>query len=176
MLRLIVPLLALCLFFATAIPGQAQAEKAPSINAQLVAYYGSAQNYRKVRRDVLKWHKTTTNGCVAFASTALRQIGYEVPIAAKRDGWAVSRITFAFSDYLEEAGWTRIATFEKLVPGDLAFTTGYPDHVFVFHSWANTQRHIARVLDNKGYLKRRLLSTKNRGDISGFAYGLRAPR
>ena len=153
----------------------AHAESAPLVGEQLISYYANAKNYRKVKRDVLDWHKTTTNGCVAFASTALRHVGYEVPIAAKRDGWGVSRITFAFSDFLKEAGWRRIDSAEDLIPGDLAFTTGYPDHVFVFHSWASARRFVARVLDNKGHLKRRAMFPNKATDISAFSYALRAP-
>lgn len=147
----------------------------PGINARLVSYYSEARNYRRVRRDVLDWHKTTRNGCVAFASTALRHIGFDIPVRGKRDGWGVSRITFAFSDFLEEAGWTRIDNAADIAPGDLAFTTGYPDHVFVFHSWSNRRHRVARILDNKGYLARRAFTPAAGSSNSAFAYALRAP-
>jgi hypothetical protein len=175
MLHRTIALLALVMPIAIAAPRATAGNEEPSLSAQLLSYYGNAGNYRKVKRDVLDWHKTTTNGCVAFASTALRHVGYQIPIAGKRDGWGISRITFAFSAYLEEAGWSKVDKIEELVPGDLAFTTGYPDHVFVFHSWANNRRRVARVLDNQGYLTRRPLSPTRPSRVSAFAYALRAP-
>jgi hypothetical protein len=152
-----------------------EADRSQSVNAQLIDYYSKANNYRRVKREVLAWHKTTKNGCVAFASTALRHIGIDVPLRGKRDGWGVSRITFAFSGYLEEAGWTRNDSANELEPGDLVFTTGYPDHVFVFHSWRDARRQLARVLDNKGYLLNRPMFPDTQHQLSAFAYALRAP-
>lgn len=146
-----------------------------SVNARLISYYAKPGNYRRVKRDVLSWHKTTTNGCVAFASTALRHVGFDIPVDAKRDGWGISRITFAFSDFLEEKGWIRVERYDDLRPGDLAFSTGYPDHVFVFHSWSDVGHRVARVLDNRGFLSRRELSPREDSDTAPFAYALRAP-
>ncbi|MBT8496526.1 MAG: hypothetical protein KJO07_25990 [Deltaproteobacteria bacterium] len=164
-------LLALCL--ATY---PAAAESTPSVNAELIAYYGKSRSYRRVRRDVLSWHKTTRNGCVAFVSTALRHIGYDIPQRGKLDGWGVSRITFAFSAHLENAGWTRSNDVAGLRPGDIVFTQGYPDHVFVFHSWASERRRIARVIDNKGLRIRRAMVPAPDSDTAAFAYVLRAPQ
>ena len=164
----------LLLSFSTSPALAKEVSSSQSVNAQLIDYYSKATNYTRVRRDVLKWHKTTRNGCVAFASTALRHIGFEIPVHGKREGWGVSRITFAFSDFLEEAGWTRIDTAENIVPGDMVFTTGFPDHVFVFHSWSNLRRRVARVLDNKGHLTRRAFTPAEGSEIAPFSYALRA--
>jgi hypothetical protein len=146
-----------------------------ALGERLVSFYGKKHNYRSVKREVLKWHGTTRNGCVAFVSTALRRIGYGVPQDDLRDGYGISRITFSFSDYLEEQGWKRIKSPRGIQPGDLVFTTGFPDHVFVFHSWRNKRRLIARVIDNQGFLTRRHMRPPSSSKHAAFAYALRAP-
>jgi hypothetical protein len=158
-----------------AIPMSSWADSRVSVNERLVEYYSKPVNYRRVRRDVLSWHKTTRNGCVAFVSTALRHIGYAVPLDGKRSGFGVSRITFAFSAYLRELGWKRITSTVELLPGDIVFTTGYPDHVFVFHSWSHQRRGLARVIDNQGHLKKRSLNPSAGSDTAAFSYALRLP-
>ncbi len=143
---------------------------------RLVDYYGTRAGYERVRRDVLAWHKTTRNGCAAFASTALRHIGVAVPRDQKIDGWGISRITFALSAYLEkELGWRRVRDARLLRPGDLVFTTGYPDHVFVFRRWRDRARGVASVLDNRTFAGDRPLFPAAGSDVSGFAYALRPP-
>ena len=145
------------------------------VGAELAAYAGSKKQYRAIRKDVLAWHKTSKNGCVAYASTALRHIGVNIPLRGVRDGWGVSRITFAFSDHLEkELSWTRVA-MTALRPGDLVFTTGAPDHVFIFHSWASERRRVARAIDNQGHKHRRPLKPGTSSRLAAFAYALRAP-
>lgn len=159
----------------TALADNRSGSRTKNVNVKLVKYYSSPSNYKRVKREVLDWHKTTRNGCVAFVSTALRHVGFDIPERGKRNGWGVSRVTFAFSDFLEEAGWIRINDAKNIAPGDLAFTTGYPDHVFVFHSWSNSRRRVARILDNKGYLTRRAFTPGKGSNNSAFAYALRAP-
>ena len=151
-------------------------------NAKLIAYYKRAANYRAVKKDVLDWHKTTQNGCVAFASTALRHIGVDVPEDETIDGSGVSRITLAFSRWLEEhLGWRRVDAMADLRAGDVVFTAddpccdGYPAHVFVFHSWKDRKASVARVIDNQGFTHARPLVVDEGDDISPFAYALRAP-
>jgi len=150
--------------------------RADGITDQLDDYISSKKNYNQVKRDVLEWHGTTRNGCVAFVSTALRNIGVDIPLRGKRDGWGVSRITFALRDYLQqEHGWTKMTDVAELVPGDIVFTDGYPDHVFVFHSWRNERKLIALVTDNQGFAIRRPMQPKAGSEIAGFAYALRPP-
>lgn len=145
------------------------------LGERLIEYYQAPHHYRAVKRDVLRWHKTTRNGCVAFASTALRHIGFAIPEKGKRDGWGVSRITFSFSAYLLEAGWTKLDDAKVLKPGDIVFTSGYPDHVFVFHSWSKKGKQLAKVIDNKGLLTKRRMVPVRGSHHSPFAYALRGP-
>lgn len=136
---------------------------------------------RAIRADVLRWHHTMTNGCVAYASTALRHAGVDIPEDGHLDGDGVSRLTRGFVRFLEDGlGWRRVTDAATLAPGDLVFTTdapccpGYPAHVFVFLGWRDRRHQIARIADNTGYRKARPLAAS--GDRDGFAFALRAPR
>jgi hypothetical protein len=153
----------------------------PAAADPLAAHLASAAHDRAVRRDVLRWHHTMTNGCVAYASTALRHTGVAIDEHGILDGDGISRLTRGFSRHLEDVlGWRRVDDADALRPGDLVFTRdvaccpGYPAHVFVFHGWIDRRRHVARISDNTGYRKRRPLFPRG-GHLDPFAYALRAP-
>jgi len=152
------------------------------LTALMHHYYGSRTGYAEVTRDVLKWHKTALNGCVAFASTALRHVGVAIPVDGKIDGQGVSRITRAFSRYLsEELGWTRTEDLDALRPGDVVFSTdapccpGYPNHVVMFDGWSHRDRAIALVVDNQGFRIARPMIQADGSDVDGFGYALQPP-
>jgi hypothetical protein len=153
----------------------------PDITTRLHRYYATSAGYWKVHRDVMGWHKTTENGCVAFASTALRHIGVDIPMTLKKDGYGVSRITGAFAAYLsEDLRWTRIDDPSKLRPGDIVFTTPrcehcYPQHVMVFAGWARADRSVGRFIDNQGFGIARAMKETPGSRYSGFGYALRPP-
>lgn len=147
----------------------------------LAAHLASKAHDRAVRKDVLRWHRTMSNGCVAYASTALRHIGVAIGERDKLDGDGISRLTRGFSRYLQDTlGWTRVDDPAALRAGDLVFTTdapccpGYPAHVYVFHGWIDRRGKIARISDNTGHRKSRPLFPR-RADLDPFAYALRAP-
>jgi hypothetical protein len=167
------------LILALAAPSTAEARRIP-VGTRLHRYLSRVENDRAVRREVIAWHRTMRNGCVAFASTALRRVGVSVPERGVRDGEGVSRITRAFSDFLEvELGWQRVARASELEVGDLVFTTdaaccpGYPAHVFVFQGWRSLARRIALATDNQGRRRPRPLAGTE--GIDRFAYALRGP-
>lgn len=158
----------------------AHAERTRTTGDELARYVGSAAHDRAVRREVKRWHHTMTNGCVAYASTALRHVGVDIDEKGKLDGDGISRLTRGFSRHLEQhLGWTRITDAKALRPGDLVFTVDvipeYPAHVFVFHGWVDKRRAIARISDNTGHKKSRPLFPGPDSDIDPFAYALRAP-
>lgn len=160
--------------------GAAHAEHARTAGDELARYVGSASNDRSVRREVKRWHHTMTNGCVAYASTALRHVGVDIDEKGKLDGDGISRLTRGFSRHLEQhLGWTRVTDAKALRPGDLVFTVDvipeYPAHVFVFHGWIDKRRAIARISDNTGHKKSRPLFPARDSEIDPFAYALRAP-
>lgn len=145
----------------------------------LAAHLRARAHDRAIRADVLRWHHTMRNGCVAYASTALRHVGIDVPERGVLDGDGVSRLTRGFVRYLEgELRWQRVVDPTALAPGDLVFTTDvipeYPAHVFVFLGWRSRRHQVALIADNTGYRKPRPLAAG--GDRDGFAFALRAPR
>ena len=149
-----------------------------ALPARLLEHYGSKAGYRAVKADVMSWFGTTKNGCVAFLSSALRQIGVEVPRDGIYDGERVSLLTRPLSVYLErELGFRRIDSASALRPGDIAFTENpeYPWHVYVFHSWKDQKRFIANVIDNQGATHPRHLFSAGSHNWTPFAYALRAP-
>jgi hypothetical protein len=166
-------LLAIALVAAPVAPAAAGQD-----NADLLAYYARRKNWKKVKREVLSWHKTTRNACVAFLSTALRHVGLDVPRDAEVDGEKVSRLTLPLSRWLEERlGWERVVDVDALAPGDVVFTENaeYPWHVYVFHSWRDEEARIARVIDNQGFLTARDVLGHGPGNFTPFAYALRSP-
>jgi cell wall-associated NlpC family hydrolase len=158
------------------VPAAARAESDTA--ARLVEWYGTKKHYRQVRREVLGWHKTTKNACVAFVSTALRRIGVDVPLDAEVDGEKVSRLTRPLSLWLEDRlGWQRIDDVADLAPGDVVFTehAEYPWHVYVFVAWKDAGDHVAVTLDNQGFRRARDVLGHGDGNFTPFAYALRAP-
>ena len=94
---------------------------APSTSAALASHLASRAHDRAIRADVLGWHHTMTNGCVAYASTALRHVGVAIGEREVLDGDGVSRLTRGFVRYLEDTlGFTRLTDPRALAPGDLA--------------------------------------------------------
>lgn len=162
------------------IVGLARASAAAPASTTLAEHLRARAHDRAIRADVLGWHHTMANGCVAYASTALRHVGVAVPERGIIDGDGVSRLTRGFVRFLEgDLGWRRVTDPRALRPGDLLFTTdvaccpGYPAHVFVFLGWHDRRRRIARIADNTGYRKARPLAAGRGRD--GFAFALRSP-
>lgn len=151
------------------------------VAGKLLSFYSNPTNYKSVYSQVMSWFGTTQNGCVAFISTALRNVGVPVPKALNGKGYNISTWTAALSEYLEQnLGWRRVSNLRDLAPGDVAFTLdldgsrGIPAHVFMFVGWIDDTSSLARVIDNQGFLHTRdLLGYK--GNFTPFQYALRPP-
>jgi len=148
-------------------------------SGKLYAYYTQPSNYRSVHKQVMDWFGTTHNACVAFISTAMRNVGLPVPRALNSKGYNISTWTAAFSDWLENTvGWQRITRLGDLTAGDVVFTLdidgsrGIPAHVFVFAEWIDEKSTRARVIDNQGFLHVRDLMG-SQGNFTPFQYALR---
>jgi hypothetical protein len=165
-----------------AAPAFAEDKAEPDLPAKLHRYYGNWPGYQKVHNDVIGWHKTAKEGCVAFASTALRHVGIAIPFDVYKDGRSVSRITGAFSRYLsEDLKWTRFDKVDDLRPGDIVFTTdhpccpGYPAHVMMFDGWVKGHS-VARFIDNQGFrVERPIVAQPSLPQYDGFGYFMRPP-
>jgi hypothetical protein len=145
-------------------------------------FYTDANNYWYIHRKVMAWFGSTNNACVAFASTALRELGVDVPQNGIWNGERLSLLTKPFSSYLQnKLGWKRIWDSRSLLPGDLVFTVdernspGYPAHVFMHAGYADSQRSVSWAVDNQGFTHERALGGDPKKDYSAFAYALRSP-
>lgn len=148
----------------------------------LADFYTNEGNYKQVYRNVMSWFGTTSNGCVAFASTALRFLAVNVPQNGLWNGERLSLLTKPFAAYLQDKlGWTRINQAKELRPGDLVFTVdepkapGYPAHVFMHAGYEDKARLISLAVDNQGFTHPRALAGDVKKDYSPFAYALRSP-
>lgn len=136
----------------------------------------ASAGYRAVIRDLLGWHHTRHNGCAAFVASALGQVGHPVPDRAVDGPWSnPARVTFSLDRHLADQGWTRIDDPAALRAGDVVFTTGAPDHVMLFHGWADARAQVARVSDNQRHRYRRPLQPPPGSALAGFGFARRAP-
>jgi hypothetical protein len=152
---------------------------------RLLATYGTQSGYNKIEGNVLDWYGEKREGCVAFASSALRSIGEPVPLAELKGDDAISIVTKPFVDFLTDTlGYQRIENLDNAQPGDIGVTVedkrapGYPTHVYVFAQWESKADKIARVIDNQGFRHLRPMgrSTDPRFvDKDPTAYFLRPP-
>jgi hypothetical protein len=93
------------------------------------------------------------NTCVAFASTALRRLGIDVPT----DPLETSLVTTPFKNWLEDnVKLSSINNANSLKPGDICFSKddpdwpGYPAHVYFFIEYNPEDTGAAYVVDNQG--------------------------
>ncbi|MEY3902736.1 MAG: hypothetical protein RL189_2042 [Pseudomonadota bacterium] len=149
---------------------------------ELSDFYSNESNYRQIYKNVMSWFGGTSNGCVAFASTALRFLGVNVPQNGLWNGERLSLLTKPFSAYLQDKlGWVRITQSKELRAGDLVFTVdepkapGYPAHVFMHAGYEDAARLISLAVDNQGFTHPRALAGDVKKDYSAFAYALRSP-
>ena len=156
--------------------------RADDLPTRLADRYGSAAGYRTIKRAALAWHHTTRNACVAFVSTALRDVGIAVPRPGPDGTEAISRLTKPFVDYLEhDLGWIRVTDVGDLRRGDLLFTTdapccpGYPSHVVVMLGWRDQAKGLASVVDNGGRDRVQQQAGDEARDLDPFAFALRPP-
>lgn len=111
------------------------------------------------------------NACAAFATTALRSYGVDIPYIE----WATT-----VADTLASMGWQRVSDYGKLLPGDLVFTRdaqtdvdGQATHVWVFTGYApgySSSIEAGFAIDNQGNLYHRALNNPANADSFWFAY------
>lgn len=150
-------------------------------NKKTLEYYEVKANYDRVAANVFQWFGTRTNACVAFMSTALRQVGFPIPQSFKIDGFYASLWTTAFSKFLQNKGWVRINSHTDLQPGDIVFTVPGEDdpaktplHTYLFHSWKDRADNQGWVIDNQGFTHERAIFSYGDFNFSPFDYALRS--
>lgn len=114
-----------------------------------------SDEYWAILRDAEYLRRGVDNTCVAFASTALRRLGIDVPTNPVE----ISLVTTPFKEWLEEQEGLvldRIDNLNHLQPGDLCFSKddpnwpGYPAHVYFFIRYYPGDDGKSYVVDNQG--------------------------
>jgi peptidoglycan hydrolase-like protein with peptidoglycan-binding domain len=153
-----------------------------AVNKKLVKFYSTAAGYKKVFDQVVHgWFGTTHNACVAFVTTALKDVGVKFP--ANGGKWGnVRTFTTDMSRYLQQhEHWKKISSGGALKPGDVVLTQpepglSFPAHTYMFKGWADKAHSVALVVDNQGFTHKRNINAGGGGfNFTPFAYALRAP-
>lgn len=147
-----------------------------SWNIKIARYYSVKSNYQKVSDDVKSWYPAhTSNGCVAFMSTAMRHVGIDVPKGRQLAGGDISLWVPGFTKYLErEKQWLKISKADQLQPGDVVITNNQ-DHTFMFQHWTDISKGKAMSIDNRGFSHDRLLLGDPTGNFTPFGWAWRSP-
>lgn len=146
----------------------------------MAAYYANPANYRAIRAEVLAWHHTLRNSCVAFTATALWRTGAPLGPETQHQGLAASRLLVPFAAWLRATYDTEEVGMANLRAGDIVFAGAVGAvtklrHVYVFIAWRDRRRRLARVVDNQGRLYVRPVLGDRRA-YSPFAFALRLMR
>ncbi len=152
-------------------------------NQRLLDFYTKKANYDRVYKEVLSFYPNgRSNGCVAFLSSALRLTNTFVPKDKVINGYNVSLVTIAFSDYLSKTlNWKVIKDVNLLLPGDVVMTIppkeypGIPAHTYMFQNWKDRKNGIGIVVDNQAFSHERNIFGSGTYNFTPFWYALRAP-
>lgn len=151
--------------------------KQKSINQKLLEYCTDKDNYFNVANEVLKFYPDgTSNGCAAYCSQFLRDIGVPVPIKLNADGWNISLIAQSLAEWLLENGWQKIAV-KNIMPGDVCVTNddpqypGFAAHIFIVTTPVDNTGFALAVDNNSLNYKRNITAL---GPKTPTRYALRA--
>ncbi|MEI8026875.1 MAG: hypothetical protein WCI18_11055 [Pseudomonadota bacterium] len=152
-------------------------------NQRLLDFYTKKPNYDRVYKEVLSFYPDgRSNGCVAFLSSALRLTQTFVPRDKVINGYNVSLVTIAFSDYLSKTlKWRVIKDVNLLLPGDVVMTVpppeypGIPAHTYMFQNWKDRKNGIGIVVDNQAFSHERNIFGSGTYNFTPFWYALRSP-
>jgi hypothetical protein len=152
-------------------------------NLRLLNFYTKKPNYDQVYKEVLSFYPAgRSNGCVAFLSSALRLTQTFIPRDKTINGYNVSLVTIAFSDYLSKTlNWKIIKDVNLLLPGDVVMTLppkeypGIPAHTYMFQSWKDRKKGIGMVVDNQDFSHERNIFGSGTYNFTPFWYALRSP-
>lgn len=125
---------------------------------------------------------SSENTCVYFLSEVLRRNNLKVPVEISNTQQIIS--------LLKEKGFKKYSNYEKLMPGDICFTTndngnknGFPTHTYIFMKWVNKGNYdYAYICDNQAkdykgkvyHIRNINVVTKSNGfDKDAFAFFMR---
>ncbi|URZ16947.1 Ig-like domain-containing protein [Clostridium felsineum] len=119
-----------------------------TINYKASEYLRYSSNIQSTNQTAIQLHGgINENNCVYFSSTALRAVGYSVPLSMCNTG--------QYTNFLLSKGWTKQTNKDLLTPGSVCFTVNdgldYPTHTYMFLDWVNPDDHtMAYIADNQG--------------------------
>jgi len=118
-----------------------------NVASKIVSFLNVQSNLDTAENQALQLHGgVTSNNCVYFSSSVLRDIGISVPISMCN--------TQQYVPFITSQGWTKDYNVNDLYPGNICFTvsdgTGYSTHTYIFMGWVNPFDHtLAYVADNQ---------------------------
>lgn len=118
-----------------------------NIASTIVSFLNLQSNIDIAEGQALSLHDgVSSNNCVYFSSSVLRDIGINVPAGMAN--------TQHYVPYVAALGFTKDYNVNDLYPGNICFTvsdgTNYPTHTFIFMGWVNPFDHtLAYVADNQ---------------------------
>lgn len=150
------------------------------VNQKLLKFYSTDAGYKQVYIDVMSWYGTTSNGCAAFVSSALRAVGVAVPHGNGTNGYDVSLVAQSLAEWLLEQGWQKITKSADLQPGDIIVTKDNPEypgfaaHIFMFVDWETKTDGTGVCIDNQGFTHARNIVGSAEYSYTPWSYALRS--
>jgi lysozyme family protein len=125
-----------------------------SIDQTLLEYATNKENYVKVGNEVLEFYPDGTwNGCAAYCSEFLRNIGINVPIKLNADGLNISLVAQSLAEWLLENGWkkSKVGVAGMIAVTDAAKSDpGYAAHIWILATDVDSDGY-AICVDNQGF-------------------------
>ena len=150
-----------------------------NFHAKLLEYCTNKDNYIKVGNEVLQFYPDgTSNGCAAYCSQFLRDVGLAVPIGNNAQGYNTSLVAQSLAEWLIGQGWQKNTIASKVGLGHVIVTKddlqwpGFAAHIYIICSEIDASGY-ALCTDNQGLKYRRNITTQ--GPKTPWAYSLSAP-
>ncbi len=134
----------------------------------IVSFLNIQSNLNLAEGQALNLHNgVSSNNCVYFSSSVLRDIGINVPTGMAN--------TQHYVPFIAAQGFVKDNNVDDLYPGNICFTvsdgTGYPTHTFIFMGWVNPFDHtLAYVADNQSNVIH-IRSMIDAPGIDAFSFG-----
>ena len=179
---IVVVITIIAIIFSTNIKPFTQAENL-SLNKNIYNFLANKVNRKDVYGKAIKLNQgSSENTCVYFIAQVLRENNFMVPTQTSNTAQIIS--------LLKEKGFKKQKDYEKLIPGDICFTTdangkqkGFPTHTYIFMKWVKKGNYDyayicdnqAKDYDGKVYHIRNInvIAKENGFDKDAFAFFMR---